>query len=50
MRRWWEDLFGVYPDFDVEVVEVRDLEDLTVAAVRVRGHGAGSDVPLEETI
>jgi hypothetical protein len=29
---------------------VRDLGDLTLAAVRIRGHGAGSDTPLEETL
>ena len=34
LRRWWEDLFGVYPDFAMEVVEVRDLGDLTLAALR----------------
>ena len=50
VRRWWKDLLDVFPDFTIEVVEVRDLGDLTVAALRVRGHGAGSDVPLDETI
>jgi ketosteroid isomerase-like protein len=50
LRRWWEDLFGVYPDFEMEVVEVRDLGDLTLTTLRVRGHGAGSDIPLDDAI
>lgn len=49
-RRWWEDLLDVFPDFTVQVVEVRDLGDVTLAALRVLGHGAGSDTPTEEAI
>ena len=45
-----EDLFDAFPDFIVEVVEVRDLGDVTVAALRIRGHGAGSGTPAEETV
>jgi hypothetical protein len=33
-----------------EVVDVRDLGDLIVAALRALGHGAGSDLPFEDTI
>jgi hypothetical protein len=40
----------VFPDFTVEVVEVRDVGALTVNAVRVRGHGLGSETPFEESI
>ena len=50
IRRWWKNWLDVFPDFNVEVVELRDLEDLTVAAVRYRAHGAGSDAPIEEMI
>ena len=49
VRRWWKDLLDVFPDFTVEVVEVRDLGDSTLAAVRSLGHGAGSEVLLEDT-
>src|SRR5215216_6869002 len=48
IRRWWENLLDVFPDFAVEVVEVRDLGDLTLAALRFGGRGAGSNVPLEQ--
>ena len=50
IRRWWDDLLDTLPDFTIEVVEVRDPEDLTVATVRTRGHGAGSDILLDETV
>ena len=52
MRSWWENLLGVFPDFSVEVEEVRDLGDVTVAQVCVRGHGShGMEVgsPMEQT-
>ena len=32
VRRWWKNLLDVLPDYSVEVVEVRDVGDLTVAA------------------
>ena len=50
IRRLWENVFAVWPDFTVQAVEVRDLGDLTVTALRTRGHGAGSDVPLDESV
>ena len=50
VRRWWKDLLGAFPDFSIEVVEVRDVGDLTLAAGILRGHGAGSDTPTEATI
>ena len=50
VRRWGEDLLDVFPDFTVQVVEVRDFEDLTVAALRLRGRGAGSDIPSDERV
>jgi ketosteroid isomerase-like protein len=50
IRRWWEDLLDVFPDFAIEVVEVRDLGELALAVLRVRGHGEGSDTPFEDTL
>jgi hypothetical protein len=50
VRAWWEDLLRVFPDFTVEVVQVRDAGELTVNAVRVRGHRLGSETPFAETI
>ena len=45
VRRWWKNLLDVFPDWNIEVLEVRDLGDVTVADLRVRGHGAGSGAP-----
>jgi ketosteroid isomerase-like protein len=50
IRRWWEHLVDFLPDLVIETVAVRDLGDLTLAAVRIRGHGAGSDTPLAEPL
>ena len=50
IRRWWESLLEGLPDFTAEVVEVRDLGDLTVAVLRNRAHGAASDAPVEEML
>ena len=47
VRRWWNSLFDVFPDYRIEVVDVRDLGDLTLAAIRLRGHGAGSTAPTD---
>jgi ketosteroid isomerase-like protein len=34
IRRWWADLLAVFPDFAVEVIEVRDLGAMTLSALR----------------
>ena len=41
-----EGLIDAMPDVAVEVVEVRDLGRLTLAALRLRSHGA-SDTPTD---
>jgi ketosteroid isomerase-like protein len=50
VRRWWQDLFGVFPDWSVEATEVRDLGDLTLATLHVRGHGGESGTPVDQMI
>jgi ketosteroid isomerase-like protein len=47
-RRWWENLFEILPDITVEVIEVRDRGDQTLATIRLRGHGADSKAPFDE--
>ena len=49
VRRWWESLQSVYPDFTSEVEEVRDLGDVTVARHHFRAQGIHSDAPIEQT-
>jgi hypothetical protein len=48
--RWWLTLLDVWPDYTAQVVEMRDLGDLTLAAAQISGTGAGSDFPSNETI
>ena len=50
VRRWCQNLFEMIPDFEVEAEDVRDLGDVTLARVRVRGHGAGSAAPLDQVL
>jgi hypothetical protein len=50
IRRLWKDLLDIWPDFTVQVAEVRDLGDQAVVALHQSGHGAGSDIPWGETV
>jgi ketosteroid isomerase-like protein len=49
IRRWWQDLFDIFPDWSVEP-EVRDLGDVTLAKLRVRGHGGESGTPVDQVL
>jgi ketosteroid isomerase-like protein len=42
IRCWWQNLLDAWPDFRVEVVEVRDLGHMTLAKMEVGGHAADS--------
>jgi len=47
LRRWWDNFLGVFPDYVIEIAELRDLGgDLTLAHIRGWGHGADSATPL----
>jgi ketosteroid isomerase-like protein len=48
--RWQQNLNDVFPDWHGEPSEVRDFGDFTMAAVRVRGHGGESGVPVDQVI
>ena len=49
-RRWWESWFEAFPDYKIEIAEMRDLGELTLAAVRALGHARGSEVPFEDKV
>ena len=49
IRRWWRDLFDIFPDWNLDA-EVRDLGDVTLAAVRVSGHGSESGTPVVQVL
>src|SRR5512144_119375 len=46
LRRWWDNFLGGFPDYAIEVEELRDLGDVTLAHIRGWGHGAGSATPI----
>ena len=48
IREWWQDLLAIFPDFNSEVLEVRDSGDRGITALRLRGHGLDSGTPLDE--
>jgi ketosteroid isomerase-like protein len=48
VRRWWEDLFDVFPDWQVEVAGIREFGDRTLATLHARGHGGGSETPVDQ--
>jgi SnoaL-like protein len=50
VRTWWKEWFGAFPDYELEVDEIRDIGEVTIAAMRGVAHGAGSEVPLQDTI
>jgi ketosteroid isomerase-like protein len=50
VREWWQNMLAVFPDFSMEVLEVRDFGDSGIAALRVHGHGLDSGVPVEQTV
>ena len=50
IRRWWAALLDTFPDFRATIVELRDLGDLTIAVLRLRGHGAESATPVDATV
>jgi ketosteroid isomerase-like protein len=50
IRRYWRDLLAASPDFTVDIVEVRDFGDRTLTKLIARGHGAGSNIPIEQTV
>jgi ketosteroid isomerase-like protein len=50
VRRWVQNLLDAFPDFASEALEVRDLGDVTLEAVRVHGHGGQSGAPVDQTI
>jgi ketosteroid isomerase-like protein len=45
-RRWWDDFRGAFPDYAVEIEDLRDFGDVTLCHSRGWGHAAGSGTPL----
>jgi hypothetical protein len=50
LRRWWDAFLGAFPDYTLEIDELRDHGDVTLAHLRGWGHGAGSSTPLVDPV
>jgi ketosteroid isomerase-like protein len=48
VRSWWEALHGAYRDLSVEIDGMRELGEVTVARVRLRGRRERGE-PLQQT-
>jgi ketosteroid isomerase-like protein len=48
LRKWWHDLIDVFPEYRIELDDVRELGDVTVAGVRGIARGEGSDAFFEQ--
>ena len=35
LRRWWDDFLGAFPDYTLDIEELRDLGDVTLGHIRV---------------
>jgi hypothetical protein len=46
LRRWWNDFLGAFPDYTVEVEEIRDLGDVTLGHIRGWGNSDVSNTPI----
>jgi ketosteroid isomerase-like protein len=47
VRRWWSALLDNFPDMEIEVTDVQDHGDVILGEYRIRAHGAGSQIPVE---
>jgi ketosteroid isomerase-like protein len=47
IRRWWETVLAVFPDWSPQIEDARDLGDRVLVRVRVEGSGTGSGSALE---
>ena len=50
VRRWWNDFLGAFPDYTIEVEEVRDLGAVTITRFIARAHAAASGTPLIDRV
>ncbi len=48
VRHWWNNWFGTFPDYTIDVISVRSADDVAVLTIRAVGHSAGGAVPFED--
>jgi ketosteroid isomerase-like protein len=50
IRSWWNDVLGVFPDWQPQVEDAREVGNRVVLRVRVEGSGTGSGIDLDRDI
>jgi ketosteroid isomerase-like protein len=50
LRSWWDSLLRVFPDWQPQLEDTRDLGHRVLSRVRAEGHGTGSGISLERDI
>jgi ketosteroid isomerase-like protein len=50
MRSWWDSVLTVFPDWNPQLEDTRDLGQRVLSRVRAEGHGTGTGIPLTRDI
>ena len=50
IRSWWDDILAVFPDWQPEVEDAREVADRVVLRVRAEGAGTGSGIDVDRAI
>jgi ketosteroid isomerase-like protein len=50
MRRWWDGLLDVFPDWNPQIVDSREVGRCVVSRVRAEGRGTGSGISRDKDI
>ena len=48
VRRWWDSLMAISPDFKTEIEEAQAIGDMTLCRVQQRGRVGESAIPVEQ--
>jgi ketosteroid isomerase-like protein len=48
IRRWWNSLIAIAPDFNTEIEEARAIGDMTLCRVQQRGRVGEGAIPVEQ--
>ena len=50
VRSWWHDFHDMFPDWHGEIEDIRAIDEFILARLRLRGHGRGSGVLVDQVI
>jgi ketosteroid isomerase-like protein len=50
LRSWWEDILAVFPDWQPEVEDAREVGERVLLRVRAEGAGTGSGIDIDRVI